>query len=78
MCGCAKSQGVRAPVDSTACGTRLSAGIDCTVRKMDRILRSIERRPQMQFSMARRFKLQLLCRYSVKFCKMRSFTLGEP
>ncbi len=49
-----------------------------TVRKMDPILRSIERRPQMQFSMARRFKLQLLRRYSVKFCKMCNFTLGAP
>jgi hypothetical protein len=29
----------------------------------------------MQFSMARRFKLQLLRRYSVKFSKMRNFTL---
>jgi hypothetical protein len=28
-----------------------------SVRKMDLILRSIERRPQMLFSMARRFKL---------------------
>jgi hypothetical protein len=50
----------------------------CTVRKMDLILRSIQRRPQMQFSMARRFKLQLLRRYSVKFSKMRNFTLGSP
>ncbi len=33
-----------------------------TVRKMDLILRPIERRPQMQFSMVRRFKLQLLRR----------------
>ncbi len=49
-----------------------------TVRKMDLILRSIKRRPQMQFSMARRFKLQLLRRYSVKFSKMRNFTLGTP
>ncbi len=32
----------------------------------------------MQFSMARRFKLQLLYRYSVKFSKMRNFTLGSP
>jgi hypothetical protein len=29
-----------------------------TVRKMDLILRSIQRRPQMQFSMARKFTLQ--------------------
>ena len=49
-----------------------------TVRKMDLILRPIERRPQMQFSMARRFKLQLLRRYSVKFSKMRNITLGSP
>jgi hypothetical protein len=49
-----------------------------TVRKMDLILRPIERRPQMQFSIARRFKLQLLRRYSVKFYKMRNFTLGLP
>ncbi len=50
----------------------------CTVRKMDLILRSIGRRPQMQLSMARRFKLQLLRRYSVKFYKKRKFTLGMP
>ncbi len=50
----------------------------CTVRKMGLILRSIQRRPQIQFSMARRFKLQLLHRYSVKFSKMRNFTLGSP
>ncbi len=49
-----------------------------TVRKMDLILRPIERRPQMQFSMARRFKLQLLRRYGVKFYKMRNFTIGPP
>jgi hypothetical protein len=47
----------------------------CTVRKMDLILRPIERRPQMQFSLARRFKLQLLRRYSVKCSKMSNFTL---
>jgi hypothetical protein len=49
-----------------------------TVRKMDLILRSIQGRPQMQFSMVRKFKLQLLRRYSVKFSKMRNFTLGSP
>ncbi len=49
-----------------------------TVRKMDLILRPIERRPQMQFSIACRFKLKLLRRYSVKFSKMRNFTLGKP
>jgi hypothetical protein len=38
-----------------------------TVRKMDLILRPIERRPQMQFSIACRLKLQLLRRYSAKF-----------
>ncbi len=48
-----------------------------TVCKIDLILRSIQRRPQMQFSMARKFKLQLLRRYSVKFSKMRNFTLGS-
>ncbi len=41
-----------------------------TVCKMNLILRSIERRPQMQFSMARKFKLQQLRRYSVKPSKM--------
>ncbi len=45
---------------------------------MDLILRPIKRRPQMLFSMARKFKLQLLRRYSVKFSKMRNFTLGTP
>jgi hypothetical protein len=46
-----------------------------TVRKMDLILRSIERMLQTQLSMARRFKLQVLRRYNVKFSKMRNFTL---
>ncbi len=46
-----------------------------TVRKMDLILRSIERMLQMQLSMARRFKIQVLRRYNVKFYKMRNFTL---
>ncbi len=32
----------------------------------------------MQLSMACRFKLQLLRRYSVKFSKKRNFTLGTP
>ncbi len=48
----------------------------CTVRKMDLILRSIERRPQMQFSMGCRFNLQLFRRYGVKFSKMHNFMLG--
>jgi hypothetical protein len=56
----------------------LVSAVIYTVRKMDLILRSIQRRPQMQFSMAHRFKLQLLRRYSVKFSKMRNFTLGSP
>jgi hypothetical protein len=42
---------------------------------MDLILRSIERMLQTQLSMARRFKLQVLRRYNVKFSKMRNFTL---
>ncbi len=42
---------------------------------MDLILRPIERTPQMQFSMARRFKLQLLRRCSVKFYKMRNIDI---
>ncbi len=46
-----------------------------TVRKMDLILRSIERMLQTQLSMARRFKLHVLRRYNVKFYKMRNFTL---
>ena len=45
-----------------------------TVRKKDLILRSIERRPQMQFSMAHKFPLWRLRRYSVKHSKMRNFT----
>ncbi len=49
-----------------------------TVRKMDLILRSIERMLQTQLSMARRFKLQVLRRYNVKFSKMRNFTLETP
>jgi hypothetical protein len=46
-----------------------------TVRKMDLILCSIEWMLQTQLSMARRFKLQVLRRYNVKFSKMRNFTL---
>jgi hypothetical protein len=42
---------------------------------MDIILRSIERMLQTQLSLARRFKLQVLRRYNVKFSKMRNFTL---
>jgi hypothetical protein len=42
---------------------------------MDLILRSIERMLQTQLSMARRFKLQVLRRYNVKFSKLRNFTL---
>ncbi len=42
---------------------------------MDLILRSIERMLQTQLSMARKFKLQVLRRYNVKFSKMRNFTL---
>ena len=45
---------------------------------MDLILRSIERMLQTQLSMARRFKLQVLRRYNVKFSKMRNFTLETP
>jgi hypothetical protein len=45
-----------------------------TVRKMDLILRSIERMLQTQLSMARRFKLQVLRRYN----GMRKFTLDVP
>ncbi len=65
---------------SMLCWTKCWAGKSptYTVRKMDLILRPIERRPQMQLSMARRFKLQLLLRYNVKFYKMRNFMLGPP
>jgi hypothetical protein len=45
-----------------------------TVRKKDLILRSIERRPQMQFSMVCKFPLWRLRRYSVKYSKVRNFT----
>jgi hypothetical protein len=47
-----------------------------TVRKMDPFLCSIERMLQMQLSMDRRFKLQVL--HNVKFSKMRNFTLETP
>jgi hypothetical protein len=43
-------------VKSPTEGIRLIYNIR-TVRKMNLILRSIERRPQMQFSMGRKFKL---------------------
>ncbi len=58
-----------------ACYSLLPAN---TVRKMDLNLRSIERMLQTQLSMARRFKLQVLRRYNVKFSKMRNFTLETP
>ncbi len=50
----------------------------CTVRKKDLILRSIERRPQMQFSMLRKFPLWQLRRYSVKYSKVHNFTFNVP
>jgi hypothetical protein len=49
-----------------------------TVHKIGLILRSIERRPQMKFSMARKFILQLLGRYNVKHSEMRNFLLDAP
>ncbi len=49
-----------------------------TVRKKDLILRSIERRPQMQFSMVRKFPLWRLRRYSIKYSKVRNFTFNAP
>ncbi len=49
-----------------------------TVRKKDLKLRSIERMLQMQFSMARKFPLCLLRRYSVKPSKVRNFTFDAP
>ncbi len=50
----------------------------CTVRKKDLILRSIERRPQMQFSMVCKFPLWRLRRYSVKYSKVCNFTFNAP
>ncbi len=47
---------------------------DYTVRKMNLILCSIEWRPQMQFSMARKFKFRQLRRYFVKPSKMCKYT----
>jgi hypothetical protein len=43
---------------------------DHTVRKMDLLLRCIQRRLQMQLSMARKFTLQPYRRLSVKFYKI--------
>jgi hypothetical protein len=43
----------------------------CTVRKMGLILGFIERMLKMQFSMARKFTLQPICRYDVKPPKNR-------
>jgi len=45
-----------------------------TVRTIDLILRSIERRPQMQLSIARKFPLRLLRLYRVNHSKMREST----
>ncbi len=44
-----------------------------TVRKMDPILRSIQRMLQTQLSMARKFMLRLLRRYSVMHSEMCKF-----
>ncbi len=49
-----------------------------TVRKNDIILRSIERMLQTQLSMARKFPLWRLRRYSIKFSKLRNFTFNAP
>jgi hypothetical protein len=49
-----------------------------TVRKNDIILRSIERMLQTQLSMARKFPLWRLRRYSVKYSKVRNFTFNAP
>jgi hypothetical protein len=45
---------------------------------MSLILRSIERMPQTQFSMAYKFRLLPLHRYNVKHSKMRNFTFDAP
>jgi hypothetical protein len=58
--------------------TSLLRQIIYTVRKKYLILRSIERRPQMQFSMVRKFPLWRLRRYSVKYSKVRNFTFNMP
>jgi hypothetical protein len=52
--------------------------LDHTVRKKDLILRSIERRPQMQFSIFCKFPLWRLRRYSVKNSKVLNFTFNAP
>jgi hypothetical protein len=44
---------------------------NCTLRKMHLILRSIERMLQVQCSMARKFSLWRLRRYSVKHYEVR-------
>ncbi len=49
-----------------------------TVRKNDIILRSIERMLETQLSMARKFPLWRLRRYSIKYSKVRKFTFNAP
>jgi hypothetical protein len=41
-------------------------------------VRSIQRRPQMQFSMARKFRLLSLRRYNVKHSKLHNFPFDAP
>ncbi len=49
-----------------------------TVRKMDLILRSMERIPKIQFSMPCKFIFQPLHRYNIKHTKMLNFTHDAP
>ncbi len=51
-------------------------GLVCTVHKTDLILRSKDRKPNIQFSMANKFKLQPLRRYDVKHTEKTAGTLS--
>jgi hypothetical protein len=52
--------------------------VGATTLYVNLILCSMERMLQTQFSMARRFKLQELCRYNLKFYEMCNFALDTP
>jgi hypothetical protein len=52
--------------------------VGATTLYINLILRSLEWMLQKQFSVARRFKLQVLRRYNLKFYEMRNFALDTP
>jgi hypothetical protein len=58
--------------------TSRSHAIICTLSVKRTSYYVLERRPQMQFSMVRKFPLWRLRRYSVKYSKVGNFTFNAP